>query len=614
MGLFQILLGLSGLGRMARFVPQPVLAGFMNGVALLILLSQFPILTGLPPVSGWTDLSVLAQLQPMTLLVGLATVGTVWLIRSTWPRVPATLLGLVTGCTLVVVLSLVSPGLFLGQALGPLPQGLVWPDGLLPLLDDGGRPLFFKHAGAVFMTAAVMAIIGSVESLLVALACDQHVNTQHDPGRELLSLGAANVASGLCAGLPLVLSNTRSMLLIKRGAAGRGPVLASVMAFMLMYALGGPLLALLPRIVLAGLMVTIAVTLGDRWTRQLVHQWVSGERSPDLLQSLGVVALVCGVTVLFGFVQAVGLGSLLAMLIFMRAMNRSLIRGRFSAEQRPSRRIYGHAQAQVLQRERQRIQLIELEGALFFGSAERLGTEAAALAPDCRYLVLDLSHVSMIDASGAMLLQQLSNQLERRGVSLLLAGVSAGNARGQRLRAFGCFRDGLPDGGRADWWPDADRAIEAAEQGLLRQAGSTDAQSVVPLADTSLMRGLSAGQVARVRDQMHEQPLRAGDVLFRQGDPGDKLYVLTQGSISILGGQGDAAQRFVSFSPGVMLGEISMLDGAGRSADAIADSDAVVWSLSRKAFDALVLSDPLLGERLSRNIAIHLSERLRGPR
>jgi MFS superfamily sulfate permease-like transporter len=614
MGLFQILMGLAGLGRLARFVPQPVLAGFMNGVALLILFSQIPILLGLPLGIRWTDLAGLSQAQPLALLVGLATAVTVWLVSWKWAWASSSLIGLAFGCVLFATLSALAPGVHLGELVGPLPQGLASPGGLLSLLDSGTWTLLREHGKAVVLTGAVLAVIGSLESLLVALASDQHAHAQHDPRREMLSLGAANMVSGLCAGLPLVLSSARCVLLLNKGAVGRGPALVSVLAFLVIYVLGGPLLALLPKVVLAGMMVTIAVALSDRWTRQLLRQWLSGERSPDLRHSLVVVALVGLVTLLFGFVAAVGMGSLMAMLIFISAMNRSLVRGRFNALERPSRRIYGPAQACLLQTERQRVLLIELEGALFFGSAERLVVEASALGPDCRCLVLDLSQVSMIDASGAMLLQQLSGQLEHRGVTLLLAGVSAGNDRGKRLRNFGCFRDSLPGGGRADWWPDADRALEAAEQILLTEAGLDTLQAVVSLADSSLMQRLSADQFRRVQQHMREQTLRAGEVLFRQGDPGDRLYVLTQGSISIIGGKGLVRPRFVSFSPGIMIGEMSMLDGAGRSADAIADTDAVVWSLTREAFDALALADPLLGERLTRNIAIHLAERLRGPR
>lgn len=614
MGVFQILLGLSGLGRMARYVPQPVLAGFMNGVALMILFSQIPLLLGLAPMTRLIDLAALSQAQPLAPVIGLATAASVWLISWKWPRAPATLLSLVAGTAVVIALSAAFPAVHLGHVVGALPQGMVLPNGLLPLADAGAWRLLLEHAKAVILTGALLAVIGSLESLLVALAADQYVHSRHDPSRELLSLGTANLVSGVCGGLPLVLSNSRATLLLKRGAAGRGPALASILTFTVMYAFGGPLLAILPQIVLAGIMLTIAVALSDRWTHQLLHQLLSGERSPDLKQSLVVVALVCLVTVAFGFFAAVGLGALLAMLIFIRAMNRSLIRARFSAAQRPSRRIYGARQEERLTHDRQRVVLVELEGALFFGSAERLVAEAQALAADCRCLVLDLSQVSMLDESGAMLLQQLSNQLGHRGVALLLAGVSFDNAHGKRLRTFGCFRESLPGGGRADWWPDADRAIEATEQMLLAEAGIDAPTTVVPLADTSLMRSLSADQLARVKEHLHEQHLRAGECLFHQGDPGNKLYVLTQGSISILGGDANSRQRYVSFSPGVMMGEISMLDGAGRSADAIADSDAVVWSLTRDAYDRLVLEDPLLGERLTRNIAIHLAERLRGPR
>jgi len=614
MGFFQILMGLAGLGRLARFVPQPVLAGFMNGVALLILISQLPILLGLPAGVRLTDLSSLSQAHPLTLLVGLATAGTVWLVSWKWSRASSTLVGLAVGCLLFAMLPAVFAGAQLGDVVGPLPHGLVRPVALLPLADGGAWALLLDHGKAVFSTAVILAVIGSLESLLVALATDQYADSQHDPGRELLALGAANMVSGLCAGLPLVLSSTRCVMLLKKSAPGRGPALASVGAFIVIYAVGGPVLAMLPKVVLAGMMVTIAVALSDRWTRQLVRQWLSGERSTDLRHSLAVVALVGLVTVLFGFVAAVGFGILLAMLIFISAMNRSLVRGRYSALVRPSRRIYGAEQARLLQTERQRVVLIELEGALFFGSAERLSTEVQNLAPDCRCLVLDLSQVSMIDASGSMLLQQLSSRLERRAVALLLAGVSADNARGKRLRLFGCFPATLAGGGRSDWWPDADRAIEAAEQILLAEAGIGAAQVSVSLADTSLMHGVSAGQLAAIRERLHEQRLRAGDHLFHQGDPGDRIYVLTQGSVSIIGGNGPVRQRFVSFSPGVMIGEMSMLDGAGRSADAIADTDAVVWSLTREAYDALVQADPMLGEHLTRNIAIHLAERLRGPR
>jgi MFS superfamily sulfate permease-like transporter len=192
MGLFQILLGLSGLGRLARFVPQPVLAGFMNGVALLILFAQIPILLGLPAESRLTNLPDLSQAHPLALLVGLATTGTVWLVRWKWSRASSSLLGMALGCILFVVLLAAFPGVSLGDVVGPLPQGMVSPDALQPLADSDAWTLLRDHGKAVFLTAAVLAVIGSLESLLVALATDQYAHSQHDPGRELRALGVVN--------------------------------------------------------------------------------------------------------------------------------------------------------------------------------------------------------------------------------------------------------------------------------------------------------------------------------------------------------------------------------------------------------------------------------------
>lgn len=607
MGGLQILLGLSGLGRLAQFVPQPVLAGFMNGVALVILASQLPPMLGLPPLVQLRDTGALALVQPLSLAVGLATAGTVWWVARRWPRAPAPLLGLAAGCALQALLMLAWPGAPVSPAVGPLPQGLVLPDALAPLLGANAWALLQRHAAEVATTAAVLALIGALESLLAAIATDQLSHHRHDSRRELLALGAANLASGLCGGLPLVLSRLRALSLIHHRATGRAAVLVSVGVFMALYAVGGPVLALLPRTVLAGIMLTIALAMVDRWTRQLLRQWRSGDRSADLRTSLAVVAVVCVATVAFGFVVSVAVGMALSAAVFIHSMNRSLLLRRHTAAQQPSRRLHGPAQETLLQPLRDRITVLVLEGALFFGSASRLATEAERLPPHTRHLVLDLSRVSTVDETGAVLLQQLSVRLAQRGLSLWLAGVAADNAHGRRLRAYGCFRDDP----RPDWCADADHGVEAAEFALLAEAGIAVPQSPVPLADNSLLRGLGPAHQALVQAQLISQRLAAGTVLFRQGDAGDRLYLLTEGSITIRTAAGPAAQRFVSFSPGVMLGEVTLLDGGGRSADALADTDVQVHALTRDGLAALTAADPALGAQLARNIALHLAERLR---
>ena len=612
MGLLQFTIGLAGLGRLARFVPQPVLAGFMNGVALVVIMVQVRPLLGLPSAAVLTDRDTLSHIQPWALVIGLASAVSIWLVgsvsmRSPWRKLPAPLLGLAVGVALYAGLSSLLPGAGFGSMVGALPQGWVVPDALQPLVNGAAGALWQRHAGEVLVTAMLLALISSLESIFSALSLDQITDRRHDSRRELMALGAANVASGLCGGLPLSVSRIRSLALISSGHIGRVPVIAAALSFALLYAAAGTLLVHLPLAVLAGIMVTIAVALSDRWTRQLLRQWFAGERTPDARLSLAVVATVCVITVTSGFVAGVVAGLLMSMLVFMRSVNRSLLRDSFTTDRHPSRRIYRPEQEAFLLAARKRVTVFELEGALFFGSVARLTSACDALAGHCRCLVLDLRRVSTIDESGAMTLQQLSLRLKQRGVTMHLAAVSADNRHGKRLRDFGCFRDNPRD----DWWVDADHAIEAAERQLLAEAGVTATESPVPMTETTLFQGLDGAQCHQVLALLHARHLAAGELLFHEGEPGDALYVLTEGSISIVAAGTLPGQRFVSFSPGMMFGETAMLDGRGRTAAAVADTAAVVHALSKRAFEDLSAANPALGQRLLLNIAVHLAERLR---
>jgi CRP-like cAMP-binding protein len=201
-------------------------------------------------------------------------------------------------------------------------------------------------------------------------------------------------------------------------------------------------------------------------------------------------------------------------------------------------------------------------------------------------------------------------------VVLRLAGSSADHRHGRALSEFagGALR---PD----SWFPDVDQAVEAAEQQLLAAAATRacDVPAVVPMVRSSLMAGLDAAQCARLHGLLEaERRLAAGEWLFRQGDAGDRLYVLTEGSISVVSvdtrpaaAPGALRQRYLSLSPGMMLGETAMLDGGGRSANAIADRPSVVHALSLDALQTLLIEDPRLCAMVYRNIALHLSQRLR---
>ena len=373
---------------------------------------------------------------------------------------------------------------------------------------------------------------------------------------------------------------------------------------------GTALLALLPKVVLAGIMVVVGLLLFDGWSMRRAKEWLGGRRSSAARFDLAIVLCVCIASVVWGFAVGVAIGALLAVALFIRSMDRSLVRTCHDATAQPSRRIYAEANEAELQRLRPSITIFELEGALFFGSADRLIHETDLLGPDCRAVVMDLHRVGVIDASGAMVLSQVHLRLADRGIALLLSGVAVDDGHGLALTEF--VGDTLPT---AAWYPDIDRAVEAAEVEALRAVTTGGVDAEVPLCRSSLMAGLDRAQCDRLATYLTCRRLASGERLFAQGDAGDRLYVLTEGSISVLGGRGAEDHghrvRYVTCSPGMMLGEVAMLDHRGRSAEAIADTASVVHALSEAALQSLGVDEPGLAALVYRNIAIHLSTRLR---
>ena len=604
-GVLLVLLGLLRVGRLARFVPQPVLAGFMNGVAILIVLSQLPVLLGVPAPAwardGW---AALAAWQWPPLAAALFTALLVGVLGWRFPRLPAPLLALVLASAAALAAQAVWPGLTL-DAVGTLQAGLPRPDALAPWFAPGATALLARHAPAMATTALLLALIGGLESVLSLAAVDQLLDARTDPDRELIALGATNIVTGLFGGLFMVYLRLRAIATIGGGGRGLRAVLAGCAMLALVFTLALPLVQRLPTAVVAGIVVMLAWTLVDRWTRRLVRQWWAGERSLDLVLSLLVVVVVCAVTLRWGFVVGVAAGVLVAMLIFMRALNRSLLRLRYLASEIPSRRIYPHALEAQLREQRSRIEVLELEGALFFGNAERLADEVERLSPPPAFVVLDLRRVSTIDATGAVALAQMDERLARRGATLWLAGVTPDNRHGRALREQGV----QPAADR--WWghADADRAIEAAEVRLLDAAGlSLQGLSLQP-EQCALFHGLDAAQCTRLRAALQARTLGPGERLFAQGDAGDALYLLCSGSVSVV--DRARAQRFVSFSPGMCFGETAVLDGGGRTADAVADIACKVYALPAASLAELQQSEPAIAAQVYRNLAQHLSERLR---
>jgi MFS superfamily sulfate permease-like transporter len=605
-GAFQVLFGALRIGTLVKFVPYPVVAGFMCGVAVLIVLAQLPHVLGVAPGALRTlGLAWVGAVQPWTAAVSLATAVIVFVAAPRSRRLPAALIGLAGGTALYYALRATAADTGLGPTVGALPTSLPLPTALGGVL---GLPAAAgKHLFALVTSAVVIAIIGALDSLLGAAAIDNVTETRHQANRELVAQGLGNLASAVFGGCAIALSPAQAIAGWRAGGRSRVTSYVSSAALLALMVGGTRVLAAVPIAVLAGIMLVVALNLIDTWTRSLLRRLFANPRDRFAWSSAAVVVLVAGAMVGVSFVFAVVAGIFLSMALFIAAVNRSLVRTVHDGTARPSRRVYGPAEEERLAPGRSRIKLVELQGALFFGSTERLSTQVEALAKAADYVVLDLRRVTDIDATGALVLEQLVKRQQAAGVHVALAGITTKGRLGSALLASGTF---LAQETRR-WFVDADRAIEWAELRLLREAEHGPRREI-PLEQLTLMAGLDQAELAIVREQLKRQELNPDEVLFREGESGNRLYVLARGAVSIVvHGRDGADSRLVTFAPGSLFGEAALFDGNERSASAIAAEDAVVYSLSRTTLSALAVAHPALANKLLFNLGRHLSGRLR---
>ncbi|MBK9116924.1 MAG: SLC26A/SulP transporter family protein [Betaproteobacteria bacterium] len=610
-GVIQVSFGLLRLGNIARFVPYPVVAGLMTGLAISLVIYELPEVLGThgggaPGAEGG---DAHHGINGWTLLVGVVTIVGFVFVRRRWPALPSKLIGLAAGTAVAAIITYVAHGdvgprvPFLGKV--PLP------DALLPVLSGDGVALALRFGYDLLVTALAIAVVGSLDSLLAAVGeADGPLDTAHHPNRLLVALGCGNLVSSLFGGVPVAYSSHHALQVHHGGGRKLVSSVATTATLVLLLLYGAPLLHLIPIAALSAMMLVIAVGLIDRWAGATIDRVRRGQYDNELIVNIALVVLVAGVTIVFGLVAAVITGLILSMGLFLAVMNRSLIRSVRTGATRGSRRVYPPEQASLLRVEGHRIKLIELDGAIFFGTADRLAFEAMRAAEGAQYLILDLRRVTMIDASGALMLAKLKRLLQEQKVTLLLAHLSATSRLGRAIQGAGVFTQRH----HTDWFEDADRALEWAERQLLAEARVATPEHELAIGEFALLAGLSPDELQFMKPYLDRQLFPSQAALYHEGQQGDRLYLLAKGAVSIVAEDPEAHgrnRRIVTLAPGVIFGESAMIEGGVRSVTAIAENEVVTYSLSRANLDAVRARAPDLYRRIVLNMVNHMSGLLR---
>ena len=606
-GVVQVLFGLLRLGNLARFVPYPVIAGLMTGLAIKLIIYEIPEMLGTH--EGGAHGAAHAGFNPWPALLAAFTIVIVIVARTRWPNAPAKLVGVALGTALAVLLGQ-ALGVDVGGHVPALGHEIPAPDALAPLFSHG-LDLVRAHGAVILVAAPTIALVGSLDSLVAAVGeSDGPLDTTHKPNRLLMALGLGNVTSGIFGGVPLAYSSHHSMATHRAAASTK--IVGSIATTLTLVALlryGSGLVQLIPVAVLSGIMAMLAFGLIDRWASAMLSRARRRQYDAELWLNLLVVALVAGMTA-FGLIEAVVTGLVLSMALFIGAMNRSLLRSVATGLTRASRRVYPTVPASVLRAEGHRIRVLEIDGAIFFGTADRLAAEVLRNAEGASYVILDLRRVTMIDASGALMLERVRKRLQQMNMKLLLAHVSTNGPLGRALEGAGVFDQKH----HSDWFADSDRALEWAERQLLAEAHLEDTRREMRLAEFSLFAGVTEAQLERVKPYLDRQLFPPRAALFREGDRCDRVYLLARGAVSVMAvdpSERHKQRRVLTLAPGVMFGETAMLTEGKAMATALTEEESVTYTLSRHSLNEIRALDRDLYEQLLQNMLSHLAGLLR---
>ncbi|MGW2337036.1 SulP family inorganic anion transporter [Streptomyces sp. NPDC001685] len=470
-GVMLVALAALRAGKYMRYVPAPVVEGFTLGIACVIGLQQIPHALGVPKpeddrvlVVTWRAMEAFVQ-SPNWTAVGLAVaVAALMLAGARWrPAVPFSIVAVIAA-TVVAQLA----HLDAAEPIGDLPSGLPAPT--LSFLDPGAL-------GSLLAPAVAVAALAALESLLSASVADgMTVGQRHDPDRELFGQGLANIAAPLFGGVPATGAIARTAVNVRTGATSRLAALTHAAVLAVIVFAAAPLVSRIPLAALAGVLLATAIRMVEVGSLRAMAR---ATRSDALILVLTAVA-----TLALDLVYAVIIGLVVAGALALRAVAKQarldqvpLDRGDHSAEE--------HALLA------EHIVAYRIDGPLFFAGAHRFLLELTEVA-DVRVVILRMSRVSTMDATGALVLKDAVDKLTRRGILVLASGVRPGQR--QVLDSVGALNLLQPDGRAYATTPEA---IHAARDHLELTGILSAGTDAVPC---------RAAPRAAQRSDLHEEP------------------------------------------------------------------------------------------------------------
>ncbi len=611
-GALQVLFGAVGLGRLIKYMPYPVVSGYLSGVGLIIIASQIPKFLGAPEGMSMTEsLSSPSTWLWQGIAVGAVTIAVMALAPRLTKAVPAAILGLAAGVLAYFGLATVDASLLVLEGNAHVVGALGGTGtGFFDAIAGRWMAIGGLDPGALvdlLVPGLTLAVLLSIDTLKTCVVTDALTRSRHDSDRELVAQGLGNLASLTVGGVPGAGTMGATLVNISSGGATRLSGLAEGVLSLAAFLVLGGLIAWVPIASLSGILIVIGVRMLDWSSLQLLRQ-----RSTVL--DFVVIVAVVAVALTTSLIAASGIGIALAILLFLREqIGGSIVRRRTDGSSTRSKQMRLPQEMEILEKNGERAAIFELQGSLFFGTTDQLYT---ALEPDLKtrtYIILDMRRVQSVDVTAAHVLELAEDMLAERGAYLIFSQLPQRVPTGQDMRQYFDEVGLARKEHHVRTFGELDAALEWVENRILREASLERAEEhLLELREVELFKGRKQETLAALEACMEKRAFKAGETIFRLGDEGDELLLIRRGSVRILLPLDDRqSHHLATFGRGDFIGEMAFLDRAPRSADAIAFTDVDLYALSRERFDALATEHKRLAINLFDALARMLAIRLR---
>lgn len=596
-GTIQILIGLIGGGKIVKYMPYPVIAGFMNGIAIIIFISQIKPFLG---ISGaWSTFDWSVAWVPMLVTIG--TIFAILISRQISQKIPAALVGLIAGIFIYLLFAAsgIAPITSIGNPLliGTVPNPFAnfqQMQQLMPVFQFAIlEELQFSDFKIAITAGIALAILGSIDSLLTSLIADTVTHTRHDSRKELIGQGIGNIMSGLSGGLAGAGATVRTLVNIRAGGStSRSGMLHSIIILFVVMFLGAPA-GWIPLAALAGILFYTAVTMIDYYSLRLIrYRKIRGE--------FYIMIIVTLVTVIVDLMVAVAVGCGIAIILFVsQQIKQPVVHRRMRGDQLFSRRTRSSNKETVILKQFGKHTLsYELKGSLFFGTVDTLLNNIEEDIESTDRFIFDFSRVKDIDLSGIKIFFSILDRLHSSKRQAYFSGMNIFETDAS-TSVYGMLQELeiITMIGEENIFSEHDLAIEAAEEALLHKH-SNDQQSehhTSTLLDFELFQKLGSQAVEQFNILMEQTSIKAGDYLFSKGMIIDSFILVRKGQLSICKTVNGKDEQVTRLSHGATLGwRALMQDQQTINGNIRAETDVEIYLLSRQAIAKLEQENPLI--------------------